>query len=240
MPPFPFFVGANVKIYSRPEILGFNLLLEAGTFRVHYNCAQYCLPFSYLSKDIKIEGKNTKIYHLGLSGATPIQKSTMSRADTPNTYNYTPSVLQRLLISGFKGVNKLIPWHKLPTYIGVLNLSAFRYELRQKNLHDVYPSPESQGWPGCPIMHDEQYLHTRHSDGLFNDLQAPKMGCVGMRFGRNVAREHTVKPSSEELMTPNPRVVSEELLKRDVFKPATSLNLLAAAWIQLVLKPIRS
>lgn len=58
------------------------------------------------------------------------------------------------------------------------------------------------------------------------------MGCVGMRFGRNVAREHTQKPSAEELLSPNPRVVSEVLLKREGFKPATILNLLAAAWIQ--------
>jgi hypothetical protein len=44
--------------------------------------------------------------------------------------------------------------------------------------------------------------------------------------------QHTGKPSEEEIMTPNPRLISEELLKRDTFKPATSLNLLAAAWIQ--------
>lgn len=81
-------------------------------------------------------------------------------------------------------------------------------------------------------MTDEQFLHTRHSDGLFNDLEAPKMGCVGMRFGRNVPRQYTHKPPLNELMTPNPRLISEQLLKRDVFKPATTLNLLAAAWIQ--------
>ena len=35
-------------------------------------------------------------------------------------------------------------------------------------------------------------------------------------------------------MTPNPRVVSRELLTRDSFVPATSLNMLAAAWIQFM------
>jgi hypothetical protein len=154
----------------------------------------------------------------------------MSPSSKSETYAYTPSLPQRAVIFVYKGINKLIPWHKLPTYIGVLNLSAYRYELRQKNLHDVYPSPTDQGTTGHPAITDEQYL----SDGLFNDLAAPKMGCVGMRFGRNVAREHTTRPSQEELMTPNPRLISEELLKRDKFKPATSLNLLAAAWIQLV------
>jgi hypothetical protein len=147
-------------------------------------------------------------------------------------YAYTPSFAQRALIYIFKGVNKFIPWHKLPTYLGVLNAAALRYELRQKNLYDVYPSSSDQGIPGCPHLSDQQYLHTRHSDGLFNDLDAPKMGCTGMRFGRNVPREFTAKPSEEELMTPNPRLISESLMKRDTFKPATSLNLLAAAWIQ--------
>ncbi|CAN9473005.1 unnamed protein product [Alternaria alternata] len=156
----------------------------------------------------------------------------VSSQSKPEPYTYTPGLPQRALIAVFHGVNNIIPWHKLPTWIGVLNVAAFRYELRQKNLHDVYPSPNNQGTLGCPHLSDEQYLHTRHSDGLFNDLSAPKMGCTGMRFGRNVPREHTAKPSEEELMTPNPRLISEQLLKRDNFKPATSLNLLAAAWIQ--------
>ncbi|KAJ9641327.1 hypothetical protein H2201_008603 [Coniosporium apollinis] len=58
------------------------------------------------------------------------------------------------------------------------------------------------------------------------------MGYVGMRFGRNIPRTHTKPPNHEELLSPNPRVVSERLLARDKFKPATILNLLAAAWIQ--------
>jgi hypothetical protein len=77
-----------------------------------------------------------------------------------------------------------------------------------------------------------EFSHTRNSDGLFNALDQPKMGCVGMRFGRNVPRSHATKPSTKEILTPSPRIISEELLRRDEFKPATSLNLLAAAWIQ--------
>jgi hypothetical protein len=150
----------------------------------------------------------------------------------PKVYEYTPGLAQRALIAVFRGINKFIPWHKLPTYVGVINLAAFQYQLRQKNLHDTYPTSSDQGTRGCPHLSDEQYLHTRHSDGLFNDLSAPKMGCAGMRFGRNVPREHTTRPSDADIMTPNPRLISEELLRRDTFKPATSLNLLAAAWIQ--------
>ena len=39
---------------------------------------------------------------------------------------------------------------------------------------------------------------------------------------------------SAALFEPNPRTVSNELLARDTFIPATSLNLLAAAWLQFM------
>ncbi|PSN72231.1 heme peroxidase [Corynespora cassiicola Philippines] len=156
----------------------------------------------------------------------------MARESLAKAPSWTPPLLEKALIAFYKGVNKLVPWHKLPTLIGVLNLSAYRAELRHKNLHDVYPTPEYQGTKDCPHMTDKEWLATRNSDGLFNSLERPKMGCIGMRFGRNVPREYTHKPSEEEMMTPSPRLVSNELLKRDKFKPATILNLLAAAWIQ--------
>ena len=62
----------------------------------------------------------------------------------------------------------------------------------------------------------------------------PRMGCAGVRFGRNITRKNAKQPTEEDLMTPNPRLVSETFMKRteDEFKPATTLNLLAAAWIQ--------
>lgn len=83
-------------------------------------------------------------------------------------------------------------------------------------------------------MSDKRYLSTRSSDGRYNSLELPKMGCAGMRFGRNVPRSLAKQPTDEELMSPNPRLVSETFMKRteDEFKPATTLNLLAAAWIQ--------
>lgn len=47
-------------------------------------------------------------------------------------------------------------------------------------------------------------------------------------------REHTAAPTDEELLTPNPRLISEKLMKRTEFKPATIVNLLAAPWIQFM------
>ncbi|KAF8857166.1 heme peroxidase [Acephala macrosclerotiorum] len=142
------------------------------------------------------------------------------------------SFLDKILIATFRGVNALIPWHKLPTFLGVANLLAYRVELEAKNLYDVYPDAGYQGTKATCPMKDSRYLSARNSDGLFNDLEQPMMGCVGMRFGRNVSRDHTTKPTDEELLTPSPRLVSEKLLARSEFKPATIVNLLAAAWIQ--------
>ena len=142
------------------------------------------------------------------------------------------SLGQRILVGSFRSINKVVAWHRLPKWLGVVNLIAFRSELRAKNLHDTYPDPNAQGdVKTCPF-HDPRYLTARHSDGKFNDDEKPLMGCSGMRFGRNVPRAYTKAPTHEELMTPNPRIISERLLARDEFKPATILNLLAAAWIQ--------
>ena len=58
------------------------------------------------------------------------------------------------------------------------------------------------------------------------------MGSIGTRFGRNVPLDDSFREPSGALLEPNPRVVSRELLTRERFLPATTLNVLAAAWIQ--------
>ncbi|KUJ19503.1 heme peroxidase [Mollisia scopiformis] len=140
--------------------------------------------------------------------------------------------LNSILVGVYNGVNALIPWHKLPTFLGVGNLLAYRIVLEAENLYDVYPDASYQGTEATCPMKDSRYVTARNSDGLFNDEAQPMMGCVGMRFGRNVPREHAKKPTDAELLTPSPRLVSDRLLARAEFKPATIVNLLAAAWIQ--------
>jgi hypothetical protein len=54
-----------------------------------------------------------------------------------------------------------------------------------------------------------------------------------VRFGRNVPLSETF-PDIPNLMNPNPRRVSLELLTRTTFQPATILNAVAAAWIQFM------
>ncbi|HLF65047.1 MAG TPA: peroxidase family protein [Saprospiraceae bacterium] len=144
------------------------------------------------------------------------------------------SLSQRAIVGFFKGVNGVISWHRLPKWFGILNLLSYRYELRAKNLYDTYPSPEHQGDPKTCPFHDTKFYAIRNSDGKFNDVNQPLMGCTGMRFGRNMPREFTAAPTQEELLNPNPRVISEKLMKRTEFKPATIVNLLAAPWIQFM------
>ena len=135
-------------------------------------------------------------------------------------------------MSSCKAVNKRIAWHKLPTLIGAINLEALRIELRQKNLHDGYATADAQGSLDKNPLPDNRYLNARHSDGKYNSLEQPLSGCAGIRFGRNFARKYTPAPTAEELWTPNPRMISEQFMTRKAFVPATTLNLLAAAWIQ--------
>src|SRR5262249_5809677 len=106
---------------------------------------------------------------------------------------------------------------------------------------------------------DPAYLMKRHADGYYDDLSKPSMGGAstntealapeggsaqathdsmyftisqpGARFGRNVPLSEAF-PDEDNLLAPSPRRISNELLARDKFKPATILNLLAAAWIQ--------
>jgi hypothetical protein len=81
---------------------------------------------------------------------------------------------------------------------------------------------------------DPRDLYWRTVDGTYNDLGDPNMGMAHTRFGRNMPLEYTFPESEPDLLSPSPRLVSRKLMTRDTFKPATSLNLLAAAWIQFM------
>jgi hypothetical protein len=149
-------------------------------------------------------------------------------------YSKRPSLLARLidsfLVSHFRHVNESTQWHRLPKWRGLANLLALRAELREHNLHDT-DGDLTKEKKGCPFPPEPPPRGVRTASGTHNDLQYPAMGCRGSRLGRNVKRTLTA-PDSTRLMKPNPLVVSQELLARRDFKPAISLNLLAAAWIQ--------
>ena len=118
-------------------------------------------------------------------------------------------------------------WHELPRPAAGAKLVEIRNELREKNLHDTEEPPlEPTTGPISP-----EVRATRTNDGTYNDLSCPRMGSAGTRFGRNVPLSEAF-PDMANLLNPNPRTVSLELLTRTTFQPATILNVLAAAWIQ--------
>jgi hypothetical protein len=148
----------------------------------------------------------------------------------PGRYRYQPPLAIELYANLCIWIDQTIGWPKLPSYVALAVLLGERVKLRQTNLHDTstfptlpQPDPQASGIA---------YLGQRMPDGTFNDLRDPRMGAANTRFGRNVPNEFTWPDPEPRITEPNPRVISRELLTRDSFVPATTLNMLAAAWIQ--------
>jgi hypothetical protein len=141
-----------------------------------------------------------------------------------------PPLFSKLLATTAHAVDRSIGWHRLPRPLGILTLAGLRTRLRERNLHDT----------GVPTASDElmqkagdpAWTSARTIDGTLNDLGQPLMGSIGTRFGRNVPVDQTWPEGLPEILEPNPRLVSRELLTRESFIPATTLNVLAAAWLQ--------
>ncbi len=142
--------------------------------------------------------------------------------------------LTRLFTRWTQSLDQKYGWHTFPLPIGLVILIGLRTILRQKNLYDTTgvkltgkgsPSSKGQG---------SGYLTARTVDGTYNDLEHPTMGSVGTRFGRNVPL-YDAYPNESTILTPNPRIVSLELLTRDTFQPITILNMLAASWVQFMI-----
>src|SRR5919202_6644281 len=133
-----------------------------------------------------------------------------------------------------EALDQRVGWHRLPVPLGLLTLVGLRMRLRARNLYDRSPATLTEQ---PPAPEGERYLTVRTADGKFNDLENPTMGSAETRFGRNIPLEHTYPENDWSILNnPNPRMVSRELLTRDTFKPATTLNLLAAAWLQFMVR----
>src|SRR4051812_8148699 len=148
--------------------------------------------------------------------------------DSPpsNTTRGDRMPLSKLLTSAASALDRRYGWDKLPLPLGVLTLIGIRTRLRKENLYDT---GESDAKPSAP---DGRERTERTMDGSWNDLSRPAMGMIGQRFGRNVPLAKTFPEPEPRLLEPNPRLVSRKLLTRDEFKPATIVNVLAAAWLQ--------
>ncbi|XP_066263356.1 uncharacterized protein [Branchiostoma lanceolatum] len=121
----------------------------------------------------------------------------------------------------------LLAWYQLPVTVAVAYLVYQRKVLDYSALHDTYTTDDTKPNISCP----DSTLHARTADGSCNDLDDPAMGMRLYRFGRNAPIEKTYVDENN-LLKPNPREISNKLFKREEFIPATSINLLAAAWLQ--------
>jgi len=140
----------------------------------------------------------------------------------------------RIYDEAAQAADQAFGWDKLPRPLGLLVLIGLRNILRQRNLYDTSPLPSAAA-PKVAAPGPET-LTTRTPDGSYNDLGHPSMGMAGTRFGRNVPLRWGYAEAPDRILEPNPREVSRELLTRHEFIPATTLNLLAAAWIQFMVK----
>jgi hypothetical protein len=124
-------------------------------------------------------------------------------------------------------------WDKLPLPAGLAVLIGLRTILRQHNLVD----PSTVVPLDAPPVPDRtpEHLVARSVDGTYNDLDHPDMGRAGARFGRNIPLDQVLPVTREQLIEPSPREVSRRLLTRDPFLPATSINTLAASWLQFMI-----
>ncbi|MCV7352709.1 hypothetical protein H7K15_21520 [Mycobacterium parmense] len=129
-----------------------------------------------------------------------------------------------------EATDRLVGWYRLPKPLGLAVLIGLRQRLRADNLFDTGRGAADR--PPTTLAGRTDFKTARTLDGTHNDLRDPLMGSIGSRFGRNVAPELTHPEPTERFWEPNPRLVSRELLTREEFQPATTLNLLAAAWIQ--------
>jgi len=129
-------------------------------------------------------------------------------------------------------VDRKVGWHRLPTPLGLVTLIGLRDVLRKRNLYDTSGQPAVNLPPLAPPT--PQVRTTRTLDGTYNDLDNPRMGMAGSRFGRNVPIEHT--HPDPRILQPNPREVSRALLTRTELIPAKSVNALVAAWLQFMIR----
>ncbi|MEV0063337.1 peroxidase family protein [Nocardia sp. NPDC050718] len=138
------------------------------------------------------------------------------------------SFVARAAVEAAEALDRRVGWFRLPTPLGLAVLVGLRSRLRSRNLFDTGRHPAG------PLPPDTTGEHraARTIDGSYNNADDPRTGSVGCRFGRNFAPEHSHPEDAVRIQEPNPRQVSLRLLARDRFQPATTLNLLAAAWIQ--------
>ncbi|AQW47929.1 peroxidase family protein [Streptomyces violaceusniger] len=128
--------------------------------------------------------------------------------------------------AAFGLVDRCVPWHRLPDPLGLLNPVALGRTLRRLGLLDAAP-PEAPPRPDpAPAPAGERPRVARPYDGPAGDPGMARRDVAGAAVGRRLSPVR--RP--ELIHVPHPATVSGRLLHRERFRPATSLNVLAAAW----------
>ncbi|GAC1455475.1 MAG: peroxidase family protein [Ktedonobacteraceae bacterium] len=159
------------------------------------------------------------------------------RSQTPSTItdNFQhPDRSVSLLAALDSMINRKIGWHRLPLILGIQVLDGVRSYMRARNLYDTSTLPATP--QPTPQPRGVSYLTARTSDGTFNDLQYPLMGSAGTRFGHLFPLENAYPEPEPAILEPSPRTISRELLGRNSFVPAETLNVLAASWLQFMIR----
>lgn len=130
-------------------------------------------------------------------------------------------MLAKALMKPAEWLDRKFGWSRLPYVLGLGTLIGLRERLREQNLY-------STGVPGVTEPLPPGARAERQIDGSFNDLSCPGMGKAGAPFGRNFP----MLPDPDPLGGPHPIEVSDALMHRERFLPASHLSVLAAAWLQ--------
>jgi hypothetical protein len=138
--------------------------------------------------------------------------------------------LSKIFTNLTEALDHSIGWSRMPKMLGILTLIGLRKRLRERNLYNTGGPADEPATAADMLPPAGEYMTARTLDGTYNDLERPLMGSVGSRFGRNIPLEFTYPDPA--ILEPSPRDVSRELLTRDRFIPATTLNLLAGVWLQ--------
>ena len=129
----------------------------------------------------------------------------------------------------FRQVNRATDWWNLPTPVGAAQPARLpRRPARARTSTTPRRRAENGGRRRL-----EELPKYRTYDGSHQDPTDPEMGMVGSRFGRNAPADATAPEPMPELMDAEPaRGRQPAAATATSFKPATTLNVLAACWIQ--------
>jgi Animal haem peroxidase len=134
------------------------------------------------------------------------------------------------LLGGFARLtSRFRTWYRWPFLIAMPTLAGLRINMRARNLFDTETEPQLQVPPAAGDVRQQ-----RTTDGSYNDLGKPWMGMANSRFGRNAPIAETFGEQMPGLLDPNPRLISEKLLRRESFVPVEHLNVLVPAWLQFM------